>query len=193
MRTPLIIMTLSTLLAAAPSLQPDPKPSTAPAHPEAKPRDDGTDPAVKRDLTHYNLDKNKLAIEGYDPVAYFPKEDGGVGKAVKGSEKLTHTHRGVTYRFASQSNLDTFKKNPNKYEPTYGGWCASAMADGGRKVEIDPKNFKVTDGRLFLFYKSFLQNAIDFWNKDEKGHTAEADGQWKKVAKEEPRKPVQTK
>jgi YHS domain-containing protein len=189
MRTRLITISIAAILSAAtsfaqPDKKPDPTPPKAPAPPAPK-KDDATDPTVKRDTSNYNLDKNHLAIEGYDPVAYFPE---GGGKPLKGSDKFTHTHRGVTYRFANQANLDAFKKDPNKYEPTYGGWCASAMADGGRKVEIDPENFKVTNGRLFLFYKSLFQNALDYWKKDEKGHTKEADDWWKKVAKEEPRK-----
>ncbi len=189
MRTHLLPLSLAALLAATALAQPekkaDPQPPVQPA-PDDKKKDDGTAPTIKRDLSHYNLDKNKLAIEGYDPVAYFPE---GGGKPLKGSDKLSHTHRGVVYRFANQANLDAFKKDPNKYEPTYGGWCASAMADGGRKVEIDPKNFKITDGRLFLFYKSLFQDALDYWKKDEKGHTKEADDHWKKLTKEEPRKP----
>ena len=93
----------------------------------------------------------------------------------------------MTYWFASPQNLERFLTNPDRYEPTYGGWCASAMADGGRKVEIDPKNFKVTDGRLFLFYKGLFQDAQDFWNKDERAHTAEADTNWTKLTGEKPR------
>lgn len=155
--------------------------------PPAPPDDsNATDPSVARDVTHYNLDKNKLAIQGYDPVAYFPE---GGGKALKGDEKISYTHRDVVYRFATAENLDRFKKDPQRYEPAYGGWCASAIADGGRKVEIDPKNFKVTGGRLFLFYKSLLQDALDYWKKDEPGNTRKADEQWRKISGEEPRIP----
>jgi YHS domain-containing protein len=150
---------------------------------DAKSKD--ADPNVKRDITHYNLGKEKLAIEGYDPVAYFTE---GGGKATKGKKELAYTYRGATYHFATKENRDRFKKEPGKYEPAYGGWCASAIAYGGKKVEIDPKNFKVTGGRLFVFYKDLLQDAKDFWNKDEPKHTEEADGQWKKIAGEEARK-----
>ena len=54
------------------------------------------------------------------------------------------------------------------------------MADS-RKVEIDPANFKVTNGRLFLFYKGWLGNALNDWNKDEKNLTIRADEQWRKI------------
>ncbi len=162
-----------------------PPAASPPAVPQP-PKDDGKDPAVKRDVTHYNLGKDDLAIEGYDPVAYFPE---GGGKPLKGDKKLAYTYRGVTYWFANEKNRDTFKNDPRKYEPAHGGWCSSAMADGGRKVEIDPSNFKITDGRLFLFYKSVFQNALTFWNKNEAKNTADADGNWRTLTKEEPRKP----
>ena len=174
----------------------DPKSSTpsnpstpAPSVPST-PAKVAPDPTMKRDVINYNLDKNKLAIEGYDPVAYFPEAG---GKAVKGKKELAYTYRGVTYHFATKENRDRFKADPAKYEPTYGGWCASAIADGGRKVEIDPSNFKVTNNRLFLFYKGFLQNARDYWDKDERTHTTDADTWWKKIAAEEPRKPDEVK
>lgn len=145
-----------------------------------------TDPKVSRDITNYNLEKGKPAIEGYDPVAYFPE---GGGKALKGVKEHEYTYRGVTYRFANHENHQRFVDDPKKYEPAYGGWCASAIADGGRKVEIDPKNFKVTEGRLFLFYKGLFQDAKDYWVKDEAGNTVKADDWWKKIAQEEARKP----
>ncbi|MBL8747016.1 MAG: YHS domain protein [Phycisphaerae bacterium] len=138
-----------------------------------------------RDLTHYNLEKGQPAIQGYDPVAYFPE---GGGKPLMGKKQFAHTHRGVTYWFASQANLERFVADPERFEPTYGGWCASAMADGGRKVEIDPKNFRITGDRLYLFYKSLFQNAVDYWKKDEPANIARADENWKSLTGETPRR-----
>lgn len=54
----------------------------------------------------------------------------------------------------------------------------------GEKVEVDPTNFKVTNGRLFLFFKTFYANAIKDWNKDEPNLTVKADLNWKKIAGE---------
>jgi len=76
---------------------------------------------------HFNL-KGNLAIEGYDPVSFF------AGEPQKGKAELKLTHNGVTYQFASQANLNKFKANPEAYEPAYGGWCAYAMGDSGKKV-----------------------------------------------------------
>ena len=135
-------------------------------------------PAAPAALQHYNLGADKVAIRGYDPVAYFTQ-----GKALPGRKETSSSHRGVTYYFASEDDRKLFAASPEKYVPTYGGWCATAMAKG-EKVEIDPTNFKVTDGRLFLFFKAFYANALKDWNKDEPNQTTRADANWKKIAGE---------
>lgn len=183
-RVRLAAIALTGLSAAVLGQAPAPTPATPAPHATA---DDGIDPTVKRDLTHYNLDKSGLAIQGFDPVSYYPE---GGDKPAPGRRDLVYTYRGVTYRFATQANMAAFKKDPRKYEPAHGGWCSSAMADSGRKVEIDPKAFKLTNGRLFLFYTNLITDARSFWNKDELKNTRDADANWKKLAGEEPRKPM---
>lgn len=133
---------------------------------------------AKAAVQQYNLGPDKLALQGYDPVAYFKKN-----AAAKGSATLRTEYQGVTYQFASPENKKAFAEAPEKYLPTYGGWCATAMAKG-EKVEIDPTNFKVTNGRLFLFFKAFYANAIKDWNKDEATLMAKADANWKKISGE---------
>lgn len=131
-------------------------------------------------LAHYNLPKNTtLALEGYDLVSYFR-----ANKATKGKTELTSTYRAVTYQFSTEENRKLFAADPEKYLPTYGGWCASAMGAKGTKVEIDPTNYKVTNGRLFLFYKDFFSDALKDWNKHEKDWEPAADANWKKLTKE---------
>ncbi len=131
-----------------------------------------------RALSDYNLKKDRVAIEGYDPVSYFANNE-----ARKGNPAIRSEYRGVVYYFASAENRALFADSPKKYLPTYGGWCATAMATGD-KVGIDPENFKVTDGRLFLFYKGIWGNAIKDWNKEEAKLTVEADAEWKDISGE---------
>lgn len=141
----------------------------------------GTEPRSVRD---HNLAKDGLAIEGYDPVAYFPE---GGGKPQQGNKAITAEHRGATYRFASPAHRDLFLKNPKRYEPAYGGWCAWAMKDG-EKVEVDPKSFIVKDDRLFLFYNGFIADTRSKWLKgDHNAEAATCDANWKKIAGEEKR------
>ena len=130
--------------------------------------------AAKR-TAHFNVEK-KVAVSGYDPVAYFKP-----GKAIKGKKELALTYEGVVYYFSSKENKELFAKNPSSYEPQYGGWCAFAMGDYGKKVEVNPETFKITDGKLYLFYNAFLTNTLKSWNNDEKNLKSKADVNWKKM------------
>jgi YHS domain-containing protein len=123
----------------------------------------------------YNLD-NGVAISGYDPVSYFTQ-----AKAVKGNKDLAVVDNGVTYYFSSASDKEEFKKNPSKYEPQYGGWCAYAMGKDGSKVEIDPETFKIINGKLYVFYNKFFNNTMKSWNKDETKLHQQADANWQKI------------
>lgn len=120
----------------------------------------------------FNLDKN-IAIQGYDPVAYFT-----TGKPTKGNTDLVAVAEGVTYFFATTSNKDLFLKDYRKYEPQYGGWCAYAMGFSGEKVEIDPSTFKISNGKLYLFYHSWTNNTLNKWNKEEDILRNKADKNW---------------
>lgn len=130
--------------------------------------------AAKRQ-EQFNLE-NKIAVQGYDPVAYFK-----LNKAVKGKSAIAASYEGVTYNFATSANKDLFLKSPAAYEPQYGGWCAYAMGAKGEKVEIDPETFKIVDGKLYLFYNAYFNNTLKSWNKDESNLKKKADANWKKT------------
>jgi YHS domain-containing protein len=122
---------------------------------------------------HFNLKKN-LALEGYDAVSYFNN------RPIEGKENISLTYKGVVYQFSSQANLTTFKSNPGKYEPAYGGWCAYAMGENGEKVKVDPETFKILNGKLYLFYNFWANNTLTSWNKNEAKLKSAADSNWKK-------------
>jgi YHS domain-containing protein len=125
-------------------------------------------------IKHFNTE-NGLAVAGYDVVAYFQ------GKAVKGNSKYAVSYEGITYRFSSEANKSQFSKNPKMYEPQYGGWCAYAMGASGEKVEVDPDTFKILDGKLYLFYHSWVNNTLTKWEKDEIHLKSNADKSWNKL------------
>jgi len=127
--------------------------------------------ADKRTKT-FNLE-NGIAIRGYDPVAYFTQQ-----KAIRGDRNLAVKAEGVTYYFSSVANKELFKADFRKYEPQYGGWCAYAMGKSNEKVEIDPESFKIANGKLYLFYKSWINNTLFKWNKDEQNLRPRADANW---------------
>ena len=125
-------------------------------------------------LKIFNIE-NKIALKGYDPVAYFKQK-----KAIKGKKELSFTYEGVIYNFSTKDNKEVFTKTPAIYEPQYGGWCAYAMGSSSDKVEIDPETFKIIDNKLYLFYNAYFNNTLKSWNKDEKQLKMKADLNWKK-------------
>tara|TARA_R100000005_G_C5002591_1_gene210259 strand:- start:4231 stop:4698 length:468 start_codon:yes stop_codon:yes gene_type:complete len=122
----------------------------------------------------YNLEKG-VAIQGYDPVAYFTENN-----AIEGKSAISSKHNGATYYFSTSENKALFDKAPSKYEPAYGGYCAYAMAFGD-KVKIDPKTFKIKDDHLLLFYNFRFNNTLKDWNKDENNLFKKAEGEWSKI------------
>ena len=126
-------------------------------------------PALAQTKSLLNLDKAGVAIQGYDPVAFFTDN-----KPVKGDAKFPARHNGATYYFASKEHRDTFKADPAKYEPAFGGYCAYGVSRG-KLVEIDVDAFQIVDGRLLLQYSKGVRK--DF-NEDSKGNLAKADVNW---------------
>ncbi len=126
-------------------------------------------------VKQFNLEKG-IAIQGYDPVAYFNQN-----KAVKGNKNIAGIVDGVTYYFATAANKDLFLKDFKKYEPQYGGGCAYAMGSSGEKVEIDAETFKIVNGKLYLFYHIWVNNTLTKWNENETNLKAKADKYWQKI------------
>lgn len=124
-----------------------------------------------------NISKNSIAVQGYDVVSYFS------GKAARGYERMQSEFRGVKYYFASLTNKETFDKNPEKYLPEYGGWCAYAMGIDGSKVKINPETFKILDDKLYLFYNYRGNNTLTPWNENEAALKSSADSYWSKQSK----------
>ncbi|MEP0265273.1 YHS domain-containing (seleno)protein [Dokdonia sp.] len=125
--------------------------------------------------TDYYLKKGYVA-EGYDVTEYFNN------KAVEGNKEFTTTYDGVKFKFASQANLDKFKASPDMFLPQYGGYCAYAVADKGKKVSVDPETFEIRDGKLYLFYNSWGTNTLEKWIEEgPEKLKGQADAAWNKV------------
>ncbi len=121
-----------------------------------------------------NVDDGVI-LKGYDAVSYFEGQ-----KPVMGKKEIAATKDGVTYLFATEANKKKFEADSKRYTPAYEGWCATAVA-GGYKFDIDPENYKITNGRLFLFYKGWRGDAKKDWVKDEPKQIEKADANWPKV------------
>ena len=128
----------------------------------------GSDAQFERDVA-VALDKTGVAIQGYDPVAFFTDN-----KPVKGDEKFLLKHDGAIYFFASKEHKDLFKAAPAKYIPDFGGYCAYGVSRN-KLVEIDVDAFQIVDGKLLLQYSKGVR---DDFNKDTSGNLVKADANW---------------
>lgn len=122
-----------------------------------------------------------VAIGGYDVIAYFEE-----GKAIKGDQKYAQQFNSVTYYFSSKENQKLFEAAPQNYLPQYDGYCALAVSYG-KKISVDPQTFKLTDGKLYLFYNGKTShgviNSLETWNKNEEKLLKKANSLWPEVKK----------
>lgn len=128
-------------------------------------------PATANAPTVYTA-SDRLAVAGYDPVAYFTD-----GRPVKGSAKVTLVHQGVTWRFANENNRALFVASPEKYAPQYGGHCAWAVSQG-YTASADPTVWKVVGGKLYLNYNASVGRT---WEKNPTQNIQRADANWPKL------------
>lgn len=115
--------------------------------------------------------QHAAGLNGYDPVSYF--KDG----PTQGDPALSSEHDGATYYFASEENKAAFDAAPAKYAPQYGGFCATAMSEG-KVFGADPTSYKITDDRLFVFYKGIGGDTLSQWNENEGERLPAADKIW---------------
>jgi YHS domain-containing protein len=120
------------------------------------------------------FERNNLAIDGYDPVAYFTEM-----KPVEGSPEFHADYQGSTFQFASAAHRDAFTADPEKFAPQYGGYCAYGMAKG-YKASIDPAAFTVVGDKLYLNYSETVRSQ---WLMDIPGYIRKADANWPDVRK----------
>lgn len=115
---------------------------------------------------------SRVAVGGYDPVAYFTD-----GRPVRGSAQHRIMHRGYEYRFASAEHLAAFRADPERYLPQYGGYCAWAVAQGYTAAG-NPQNWRIVDGKLYLNYNHEIQQR---WERDIPGFIRSANANWPSV------------
>lgn len=127
--------------------------------------------ASAADLINTTLFGN-LAIEGYDPVAYFQQN-----KAVEGNKKFQHEWQGAKWNFSSAENRDSFAAEPEKYAPQYGGYCAYAVAQNST-ASIEPEQFTIVKDKLYLNYNAKIRKK---WRADRDNYIVQADKNWPHV------------
>lgn len=86
-----------------------------------------------------------LAIDGFDPVAYFV-----AGAPRRGAAEFELRHNGASWRFANEGNKVQFAAAPGTYAPRFGGYDPVELADG-KAVPGQPQLWTIHDQRLYLF------------------------------------------
>ena len=117
------------------------------------------------------------AVKGYDAVAYFTDH-----QPIKGSPQFSYKWQGAIWQFSSAEHRDAFMRDPNRYNPQYGGYCAYAVSQNNI-VDIDPHQWQVVDGKLYLNANLLAQK---LWERDPTGHIKKADANWPNI----PRRPL---
>ncbi len=116
-----------------------------------------------------NVDSNGVILKGYDPVAYFTRR-----QAVKGNPAIQTRFGGVIYYFVSVADKVAFSKNPSRYVPQYGGFCAGHVSKGELK-DSDPAAFFLYKGKLYVC--STADSAKEF-RSDIDENIRKADDNW---------------
>lgn len=119
--------------------------------------------------TLLNVDEHGLAIQGYDPTAYFLD-----AKPRKGDPAIARTFQGATYYFVDAAHKDTFEKEPSKYVPQFGGFCGYAAAIN-KVSPINPEIWQIEHGHLVLQH---TPEAYRLFNQDPTANYAKADHNW---------------
>lgn len=127
-------------------------------------------PALAAEPPVYASDS--IAINGYDPVAYFTE-----GKPVKGLSEFSSDWNGATVLFASEAHKKMFDADPEAFAPKYGGYCAYAVSKG-YTASTDPDAWTIHEGRLYL---NFSKSVRALWTLKRKSHIASADANWPSV------------
>lgn len=128
--------------------------------------------ALAGEMMPINAGPDKLAIKGYDPVAYFTD-----GRPTKGLAQFEHQWQGARWWFTSTEHRDLFAADPEKYAPRFGGFCAMGMSMG-HQVQADPEAWAIVDGKLYL---NFDRPTADEFKVDTPSHIAKAEANWEKT------------
>jgi hypothetical protein len=109
------------------------------------------------------------AIDGFDPVSYFSEN-----RPERGSSNITAEWNGAVWHFTTVEHRDIFLKEPEKYAPRYGGFCALGMAHGG-DVPTNPEAWTIWEGKLYL---NMIKEVSITWRYNPDKLIARADKKW---------------
>ena len=95
-----------------------------------------------------------LAINGFDPVAYFVEAEPKEGRA-----EFEFRSNGAIWRFLNEGNRAAFAAAPDVYAPRFGGYDPMALARGAA-TPGHPALWLIAQQRLYLFYSAEARAAF---------------------------------
>lgn len=124
--------------------------------------------SIGQNVNFYN-NNDGVAIKGFDPVAYFQEN-----KAVEGNNTIYYKWSGSIWKFTSEENLEKFKKQPERYAPQYGGFCAYGASEN-HLSPTDPEAFTIVNNKLYLNYSKKVK---ELWIKNTEQRIQKANEYW---------------
>ena len=126
--------------------------------------------ALKPVNAHVVDGSSTVMLKGHDVVAYFTQN-----KHAMGSAQFASVYEGVNFHFASAEHKALFDKEPAKYLPQYGGYCANGIVYG-IPWGGDADSWRMIDGKLYIFGGA---GSRDGFFLDIPGNITLADKYWK--------------
>jgi hypothetical protein len=119
----------------------------------------------------------RLAISGYDPVAYFTDN-----KPVAGQDQFEYQWHNLRWYFASAAHRALFVHDPEHYAPQYDGYCAVGVeVHPAHKDTVDPKAWAIVNGKLYLTHNLHW---LSVWRENTADNIKRGDENWPSVSKQ---------
>jgi enamine deaminase RidA (YjgF/YER057c/UK114 family) len=122
-------------------------------------------------------EEGRLAISGYDPVAYFTD-----AKPIEGLQAFEHIWHNARWRFATAAHRDMFVSDPERYAPQFDGYCAMGAAGvaiaAAHKDSVDPEAWAIVDGKLYLTH---TKASLEKWRENARENIKRGEQQWQFV------------
>ena len=131
--------------------------------------------ALKPVNAHVVDGASSVMLKGHDVVSYFTQN-----KHALGSAQFASNYEGVNFYFASAEHKALFDKEPAKYIPQYGGYCADGIVYG-IPWGGDADTWLMRDNKLYIFGGQSSKDAFEldpaanyvladkYWNEEIKG------------------------
>ena len=111
----------------------------------------------------------RVALRGYDPVAYFTD-----GRPVLGVAQYWYEFDDTVYLFANAGHRAAFIADPDHYASQYRGYCALSVSIGGHDEGL-PGTWQILDGKLFVFGRT---TGVQDFATDQPGIIARGQANW---------------